>query len=53
MPEPALIKVLMKIIFMENKHSVLATREITPLADVIDQIPVVRSSLLQLLLDHK
>ena len=48
-PEEALIRMLMEVVFTEN-----ATREITHVADAkTDEIPVVRSSLLQLLLEHE
>ena len=53
-PEPGLIKMLMQIIFTENSNSELATQDLTPLTDgKMDEVPVVRSSLLQLLLEHK
>ncbi len=52
-PEPTLIKILLDIIFTESDLGI-ATREIVPLSDEkIDKIPVIRSSLLQLLLEHK
>ena len=52
-PEPALIKILMEVVFME-KDMDLSTRQITPLPDSkSDKVPVVRSSLLQLLLEHE
>jgi hypothetical protein len=48
-PEDALIKMLMEVVFTES-----ATREITHAPDAkTDEIPVVRSSLLQLLLEHE
>ena len=50
MPEPDLIKMLMDIVFTEND----STRDLTPFKDVKgDKSPTVRSSLLQLLLEHK
>ena len=50
MPEPELIKMLMDIIFTEND----STRDLTPFTDAKgDKSPIVRSSLLQLLLEHK
>lgn len=53
-PEEALIKMLMEVVFTENKDMDFATREITHNPDAkTDEIPVVRSSLLQLLLDHE
>lgn len=53
-PEPALIKILMDVVFTETDDMELATCDLTPLADAKkDEIPVIRSSLLQLLLEHK
>jgi hypothetical protein len=46
-PEEALVRMLMDVVFTEN-----ATREMTHDART-DKIPVVRSSLLQLLLEHE
>lgn len=53
-PEPDLIKMLLDIIFKENKDSKsFNTQEITPLIDEeVDKSPVIRSSLLQLLLEQ-
>lgn len=57
-PEPDLIKMLMDIIFTEKKQTAskdvsLDTRDMTPYQANSDQVPVVRSFLLQLLLEHK
>ncbi len=50
MPEPELIKMLMDIIFTEND----STCDLTPFTNTKgDKSPIVRSSLLQLLLEHK
>lgn len=50
-PEPALITILMNMIFKDTE---LATCDLAPLADAPkDEIPVIRSSLFQLLLEHK
>ncbi len=50
-PEPAMIEDLMEVVFTEHSDFV------TPLIDArrreYDRVPVVRSSLLQLLLEHK
>lgn len=43
-PEPALIKMLMDIVYTEDKDLVTGK---------VDKVSVVRSSLLQLLLEHK
>ena len=51
-PDSDLIKMLMQLIFTENKKSGLTTQDLTPLGHK-DKTPVVRSSLLQLLLEHK
>lgn len=53
-PEDALIKMLMEVIFTENQKMDFTTREITHVTDAkTDEVPVVRSSLLQLLLEHE
>lgn len=50
-PEPALIKLLFDIIFIENDD---CTQELTPYNDdKFDTIPTIRSFLLQLLLEHR
>lgn len=47
-PEPALIKMLMEVVFTKDKDMV------SPMpGGKIDEVSVVRSSLLQLLLEHK
>lgn len=51
-PEESLIKMLMGVVFTENQD-VVFTREITHITDTTDETPVVRSSLLQLLLEHE
>ena len=57
-PEPDLIKMLMDTVFTEKKQAAVEdvsvdTRDMTPYQADPDQIPVVRSFLLQLLLEHK
>jgi hypothetical protein len=53
-PEPDLIKMLMNTIFTEKEQDAsLRTRDMTPYETNPDKIPVVRSFLLQLLLEHK
>ena len=50
-PEPALIKMLLNTVFVEKTDS---TQELTPYKDAkVDKIPVIRSFLLQLLLEHR
>ena len=51
-PEPDLIKILMDTVFTAKEDSV-GTRAMTPYDGDADQVPVVRSFLLQLLLEHK
>ena len=54
LPEPDLIKMLMNTIFTEKEQDAsLSTRDMTPYETNPDKIPVVRSFLLQLLLEHK
>ena len=55
-PEPELIKSLMETVFATNREGTMfTTREITPYDQEsnCDEVPVVRSFLLQLLLEHK
>ena len=53
-PEPALIQMLMAIVYSENENSTFDTRDLTPFdKGNVDEIPIIRSSLLQLLLEHK
>ena len=53
-PEADLIKMLMSTIFAEKKQDAsLSTRDMTPYEADPDHVPVVRSFLLQLLLEHK
>ena len=50
-PEPALIRMLLNTVFVEKCDS---TQELTPYKDDnADNIPVIRSFLLQLLLEHR
>ena len=51
-PEPALIKILLDIVFMEKDEP--TTQDLTPYKDgKTDKIPTIRSFLLQLLLEHR
>ena len=53
-PEPDLIKMLMEIIYTEKKDAGVITQDLTPFTEgKKDKVPVIRSSLLQLLLEHK
>ena len=54
-PEDALIKMLMDVIFTTKEDMSIATREMTHAITETrtDTKPVIRSSLLQLLLEHK
>ena len=50
-PEPALIKMLLNMVFVEKTDS---TQELTPYKNAkADKIPIIRSFLLQLLLEHR
>ena len=51
-PEPSLIKMLLDTVFTEKDE--LSTQELTPYKDdIADEIPTIRSFLLQLLLEHR
>ena len=54
-PEPELIKSLMETVFATKEGAMLGTRDITPYNHELqhDDVPVIRSFLLQLLLEHK
>lgn len=55
-PEPQLIKCLMETVFAMNREGTMfTTRDITQYdqESACDEVPVVRSFLLQLLLEHK
>lgn len=57
LPEPDLIKMLMDTVFTEKEQeaeaSSMYTRDMTPYEADPDQVPVIRSFLMQLLLEHK
>lgn len=54
-PEPKLIKCLMETVFTTREGSMFSTRDLTPYdrEDHCDEVPVIRSFLLQLLLEHR
>jgi hypothetical protein len=54
-PEPELIKCLMETVFATKAGAMFSTRDITPYdhESQCDDVPVIRSFLLQLLLEHK
>ena len=53
-PEPDLIKMLMEIIYTEKEDTGIITQDLTPFTEgKKDKAPIIRSSLLQLLLEHK
>lgn len=54
-PEPALIKELLNVVFTESeKDKVAGTKDFTySEKEKTDKVPVIRSFLLQLLLEHK
>lgn len=57
LPEPDLIQMLMNTVFTEKKEdteaSSINTRDMTPYQADPDRVPVIRSFLMQLLLEHK
>ena len=53
-PEPQLVKLLLDTVFINSKdEDHLSTRDLTPYEGEHDSIPVIRSFLLQLLLEHR
>ena len=53
-PEPALISSLMDtVLSTADEEGTVATRELSYREEKIDKVPVIRSFLLQLVLDHK
>ena len=53
-PEPDLIGMLINTVFTEKQETELGTRDFTPYRETkSDEVPVIRSFLLQLLLEHK
>lgn len=54
-PEPELIKCLMETVFATKEGAMFSTRDITPYDREAhcDDVPIIRSFLLQLLLEHK
>ena len=53
-PEPSLIEMLINTVFTERQETEVGTREFSPYHEAkSDKVPVIRSFLLQLLLEHK
>lgn len=53
-PEPQLVKLLLDTVFIESGEERISTRELTPYQNEgHDSVPVIRSSILQLLLEHR
>ena len=53
-PEPDLIGMLINTVFTEKQETEVGTRDFTPYREAkSDEVPVIRSFLLQLLLEHK
>ena len=53
-PEPSLIEMLINTVFTEQQETEVGTRDFSPYhEDESDKVPVIRSFLLQLLLEHK
>jgi len=53
-PEPALIKMLINMVFTEGQEAEMGTQDFSLYHDVrSDEVPIIRSFLLQLLLECK
>ena len=53
-PEPPLIAMLINTVFKEREETELETQELSPYRETkSDKVPVIRSFLLQLLLEHR
>ena len=52
-PEPDLIGMLINTVFTEKQETEVETRDFTYRETKSDEVPVIRSFLLQLLLEHK
>ena len=53
-PEPAVIKILINTVFTKQQELEVGTRDFSPYHETkSDEVPVIRSFLLQLLLEHK
>ena len=53
-PEPPLIQMLINTVFTERQETEVRTREFSPYHEAkSDEVPVIRSFLLKLLLEHK
>ena len=53
-PEPQLVKLLLDTVFIESSEERISTRELTPYQNEgHDSVPVIRSFILQLLLEHR
>jgi len=53
-PEPDLIKMLINMVFTEGQEAEVGTQDFSPYHEVrSDEVPIIRSFLLRLLLEHK
>ena len=53
-PEPELVKLLLDTVFINSDDEVeISTRDLTPYEGKHDSVPVIRSFILQLLLEHR
>jgi len=53
-PEPDLIKMLINMVFTEGQETEVGTRDFSPYhGGRSDKVPIIRSFLLRLLLEHK
>ena len=52
-PEPQLVKLLLDTVFIDSVDEQISTKDLTPYKGEQDSVPVIRSFILQLLLEHR
>ena len=52
-PEPELVKLLLDTVFIDSDDKQISTRNLTPFLKERDSEPVIRTFVLQLLLEHR
>ena len=52
-PEPQLVKLLLDTVFINSDEEQVTTQDLTPYQGEQDSVPVIRSFILQLLLEHR
>ena len=52
-PEPQLVRLLLDMVFIDGEDEQVTTQELTPYKGEQDSVPVIRSFILQLLLEHR